>query len=722
MEKASRILLFFLVLLASSDHLYSNSDQDFSYTIETNEYVVYEENGKVGLKDQQGKVLIPAQYEALGWSNGKLSLINNVTGYRNGNLWGLINLQNSRITKSEFVDLSPGEGDLIVARKKIKGTIRIQTGCINSSGKVIIPFQYDGLRISAFRCIVYTRTTSQFKHGLINFDNKILIPLNYQSVYPLGSLRYGVQDFNSKTAIFSEDGEQITNFVIDSISTFKKDYAVIYQNQLQGLIDRQGRTKLEPIYREIKIQDDGSVSARKADGWFWLNGENKLIRQINADSVSVVQPNLLKIKTGEKIWLADKDFKPVNDLLFSFVGQFKNGKTFFRIGARTGMLNNAGKIIIKPLYKELLPDRQFIRARLNDEQAKWIVLDSVGHTITSRGYEYLDSYNGKYFPAKNRGYWGVINDQGKEIVACVHDSLIQQQNDLIVVKFKGKYGVINLKEDWIVTPQVGKLRLLNDDRYLQSTPKTKFLKSRNGQIIYFSDNALEVKDSYLLEYLPSGIIWKIDLNGVIVDRMVHPQDIERIFEEREGLRAIKKDGRYGFVDSRGRLRIANRYEDVKDFSNSLAAAKIRGKWGFINKEDQIAIQPVYDEVLSFKEKFAIVKQKSFCGLIDKTGKLVLPVRYDSIVVLPEHRFKVKQNNMWGLADGRGKIILNPKYDELNDLNNGYIIVSREGKFGLLSLQGISTIPQIYDGLKFDPYHNEYIALKKTAWEELRLTQ
>lgn len=719
MVKVSRIFLFFLLLFALSVNLYSNSGQKFSDSIEPNAYSVYEENGKVGLKDDQGKVLIPAQYEAIGWSNGKFSVINNVTGYQHGNLWGLISLNNHRVTKSEFIDLSPGEGDLIVARKKIKGTVRIQTGCISTSGKEMIPFQYDGLLVSEFRCIVYIRTTSQFKHGLINFDNKILIPLNYQSIYPLGSLRYGVEDFNHKTAIFSEDGQQITNFVIDSISTFKKDYAVIYQNQLQGLIDRQGNTKLEPIYREIKIQDDGSVSARKADAWFWFNGENKLIRQLNADSVSVIQPNLLKIKIGGKIRLTDNNFKPLNDFLFSFVGPFKNGKAFFRIGAKTGMLNDEGKIIIKALYRELLPDRHFIRAKLNDEQSKWIVLDSLGNALTQRGYEYLGSYNGKYFAAKNRGYWGAVNEKGKEIVACVHDSLIQELNDLIIVKFKGKYGVINLTEDWIVTPQPGKLRLLNGDLYLQSTPKTKFLKSRNGQIIYFSDNILEVKNGYLLEYLPSGVIWKIDLNGVIVDRMVQPQDIERIFEEREGLSAIKKDGRYGFVDNRGRLRIANRYEDVKDFSGSLAAAKIRGKWGFINKEDQIAIQPVYDDVLSFKDNFAIVSQKNASGLIDKTGKLILPVRYDSIVLLSEHRFKVRQAGMWGLADGNGKIILNPKYDLLDDLNNGYIIVSREGKFGLLSLQGLSTIPQIYDGLRFDPYHNQYIALKKTSWEEIR---
>jgi hypothetical protein len=45
-------------------------------------YSVFEDNGKVGLKNESGKVLIPAKYDALGWSDGEFSVLNNATGYR----------------------------------------------------------------------------------------------------------------------------------------------------------------------------------------------------------------------------------------------------------------------------------------------------------------------------------------------------------------------------------------------------------------------------------------------------------------------------------------------------------------------------------------------------------------------------------------------------------------------------------------------------------------
>lgn len=719
MKRVSGIFLFLLALSAFPGKLSSNPIEP-PHTSKAIEFSVYEENGKVGLKNEQGEVLIPAQYDGMGWSNGQFSIVDNVTGYQSGSHWGLVNLENNRITKAEYTDLSPGEGSLIVARKKIPGTVMIRTGCINTAGKEVIPFQYDGLRTSSFRAIVYVRNGAQFKHGLIDFENKLLIPLNYQNIYPLGSLRYGVENFDNKTAIFSEDGKQITNFLIDSLSSFKKDYAIIYQNQRQGLIDRQGQIRLDPVFREIKINDDGSISTRRADSWLWLNGENKSGRQLNADSVEVIQPNLIKISIGGKIQLVDNAFNPVTTQLFSFIGPFQKGKAVFRTGDRTGIINHEGKVIIKPLYKNLIIDHHFIRANQPvNFKDRWIVLDSAGRALTTKGYDHLAAFNGTFFPAQHRGYWGVVNGQGKEIVACVHDSIGQQLNELIVVKFKGKYGVINLDEDWIVTPQPNKLELLNDERYFEIAPRTKFLKSYKGEIIYFSDNRLEAEGDHLLEYLSAGGLWKIDMSGVIIERATHLHDAEVIYPESEGLRAIKKDGRYGFVDDQGRLRIANRYEGVKSFSGSFAAVKIRGRWGFINHADNIAVQPVYDEVVPFREGLSVVVQNTLYGLLDKNGKLIMPVRYDNILLLGDKRVKVQQNGLWGLADDSGRMIVNPKFDQLTVLNNGYVITSRDGKFGLLSPLGVNVIPSLYDGLVFDPYHDEYIALKRMEWEHVK---
>ncbi len=72
----------------------------------------------------------------------------------------------------------------------------------------------------------------------------------------------------------------------------------------------------------------------------------------------------------------------------------------------------------------------------------------------------------------------------------------------------------------------------------------------------------------------------------------------------------------------------------------------------------------------------------------------------------------------GLADQYGNILLHPKYNSIADLNNGYVIVQQGNKFGLVTLQGVSTIPLMYDYLTFDPDRNRYLALKKSPWMAL----
>lgn len=681
------------------------------------EFNRFEENGKVGLKNQKGEVLIPATYDALGWSNGDFSVIENVIGYQVNGLWGLISLNNNKITRNEFIDLSPGNKNIIVARKKLPNSVKIKTGLITPTGKVLVPFLYDGLSITSLRAIVYEKTGVQFKHGLIDFDNKVLIPLNYQAIYPLGSLRFGVVSFDNKTAIFSDYGKQLTSFSIDSISSFRKNYAVIHQNQKQGLIDRDGTIKIEPVYREITISDDGIVKVRHADGWKFLTGNNTLLRQFNADSIHPVSEDLYKIKTTHNVQLVNSDLKPLSNHIMTSVGNFTRGKAIYKSDDKMGLLKSDGTVLIEARYTHFIPDNDCIIVSYPvNNTTTWSLLDTLGNPVTERRYDSIGAYNGAFYPVRRKNFWGGLNKQGKEIIACVHDSIKQYLDNYVVVKFKGQYGIINIQENWIVAPQRNPLVLVNNNRYLEMSQPNTFLKSMKSELIYFTENKVEPKGDFLLEYISTGAIYKIDMNGQIADRFYQPEGIQEIFAESEEYRAIKKDGKYGFVDSRSRLRIANRYDDVRAFNEGMAPIKLLGRWGYINKEDRIAVQPLYDDVSPFRNGFAVVKQKNLYGLIDKTGKLILPIRYELIDVLPTKRLLIKQNNLYGLTDGQGRIILNTKYNSLKDIGNNYLIVESDNKWGVITTQGISTIPLIYDGIVYDQFHDQFLALKKSAWE------
>jgi hypothetical protein len=678
----------------------------------------FEENGKVGLKNTKGEILIPASYEAIGWSDGSFSVVQNVTGFKLRGEWGVINLNNHKVTKAEYAELSPASTSLLTARKKFPNSFRLLAGVINTSGKILIPFLYDGIKISGLRAIVFQKTGSQLKYGLCDLDHRMIIPVTYENIYPLGSLRYAVVSEKDKTAIFGEDGAQITSFIIDSISAFKKNYAIVFHGNNQGVINRDGQILVEPVYREIIVNEDGHLKKRKWDNWIFLSNDHKLLQQVNADSVIPVFQQMYKLKTANNSQLVNKELKEVQQASYSEIKPLSRNRAYVTRENKTGVIKSNGKELIPVIYRDLIADNNFYRATAYTHNGwRWAVLDSAGKQVSRKVYDFIGPFNGTFFPAKNKNFWGGIDQTGKEIIACVHDSIVNVHAGYVVVKFKGSYGIIDTQERWLITPQRNKLKLLENERYLEWDDSNKFIKNMKGEIIYFTSNPIEIRKDFILEFLPTGTIWQINAKGVVSNFETAPTNIEKIFPESEGYRAIKKDGRYGFVDNKLRLRIANRYENVKPFSEGLAAARILGKWGFINKEDNIAIQPVYDDVFSFMNGTAVVKKNNLYGLIDKKGKVILPVRYESLALTDGQRILIQQNGLKGLADNTGRIILNAKYHALQDLNNGFIIVSQNGKHGVVNAEGVSTIPMIYDWISTDQSSDRFIAMKKSDWEE-----
>lgn len=73
--------------------------------------------------------------------------------------------------------------------------------------------------------------------------------------------------------------------------------------------------------------------------------------------------------------------------------------------------------------------------------------------------------------------------------------------------------------------------------------------------------------------------------------------------------------------------VAPTYEDAKGFSEGLAAVKKNGKWGFIDETGKVVIDFKYDYAGSFDEGYAVVGKSEegweeyyTCYIVDKTGK------------------------------------------------------------------------------------------------------
>ncbi len=688
-----------------------------AYSQVSAEYLVFYENGKAGLRDDAGKVIIPASFDALGWSDGSFSVINQVTGYRQTGKWGLINLKKELVTKAEFETVTTAGGDRIVASKHIN-PYTVKYGCVDLNGKVTVPFTYDGITIHGLRAIVFVKNGTKYEHGLIDLNDKTILPMRYRDIQPIGTLRFAIQNFDRRTALFSEEGTQITGFDIDSISSFRRGYAIVYQQTKMGVIDREGVVLVPPTLRDIRVTDQ-SIDGKSSDRWKILDANNQEVKSIEADEL-IVDGTQYRFSQAGRFGTATEALDVRIPLSFETLEPFRSNQAVARKGKKFGLVSVSGKETIPFEFDSLFLEGSFVRGMkhvLGSNQ--WALYDTFNVKKSSRAYETMLPYNGRFFKVKHHGFWGAVDRYGKEILSCVYDSIGNHHYESIAVKFKGLYGIIGMDERWRILPQRNPITVLDDDHYLEQQNSIRFLRHIDGQVIYFTSHPLTWVNGMLEETAPDGTVRYISLAGISSAQALAPilPGTEEVFEESEGLRGIRRNGQYGFVDARDRLRIANRYEGIGKFSEGRARVKLLGRWGYISKDDQVVINPNFDEASDFSDGLAIVSRAGKTGVIDLQGTLVLPLRYDSIQRVNDFLL-LSVGNQKGLSDTKGNVLIEPRFDYLALIPQGLVIVRSDGKWDVLTTDGMAVLPMVYNFMKYNPVTHQFLANQKGEWRRV----
>ena len=136
------------------------------------------------------------------------------------------------------------------------------------------------------------------------------------------------------------------------------------------------------------------------------------------------------------------------------------------------------------------------------------------------------------------------------------------------------------------------------------------------------------------------------------------------------------------------LRISSKYQFAESgFREGLSAVKWNGKWGFIDKSGREVVPCKYDFVTPFSEGLAVVYLNDKFGIIDKSGREVAPCRYDWVSAFNEGLAKVKLNGKYGYIDKKGREVVPCKYDLVFSFRKGLAAVKLNGKYGFIDKNG-----------------------------------
>ena len=283
-------------------------------------------------------------------------------------------------------------------------------------------------------------------------------------------------------------------------------------------------------------------------------------------------------------------------------------------------------------------------------------IDAAGKEVIPVKYIYLDEFtNGRtrvvagYKDAKSEERYGMIDKTGKTVIPFKYDFIgYDYGNGLRKVRLPGGdswrrlQGFIN-QDGKEVIPL--KYYILDD--------------FSEGKTVIYAESEEDEGFGYLIDetgkkVLPYKVVDHLNGKGLIqikdnndkiglVDaqsgNLLIPPTYQSLSYPTDGMIPVATDyEKYGFLDSKSlKMSITPQYERVGRFSEGLAAVQKNGKVGFINKRGEIIIPFLYDNYtiggLSgfFTNGLCVVSKEGKQALIDKNGIEKTPFIYSTFV-------------------------------------------------------------------------------------------
>jgi len=138
-----------------------------------------------------------------------------------------------------------------------------------------------------------------------------------------------------------------------------------------------------------------------------------------------------------------------------------------------------------------------------------------------------------------------------------------------------------------------------------------------------------------------------------------------------------KNGKAGYIDAKGAVKIPLVFDGADGFSEGLAAVGVGNSYGIIDRHGQWVHKPQYVSISMFSEDRAVacISGNPFMRgaqlvVIDRKGNRVSDESYDFISSFSEGLACVRIGQRYGYINKQGKLAIQPMFDGASDFYEG----------------------------------------------------
>lgn len=639
-----------------------------------NQYSKVTLKDKNGAIDENGKLVLPFEYDYIMPFGKNLFLIKNNKNY--------IFTSAKKIIPWNFSEKITwyNQNETLKPIRFPNGKI----GYINDDAKTIINPEYE--QATAFKENIAI-VCNDGKCGFINDKGNLLLPIQYE----LPTLNYQptalLAKKNDKYGYLTYQGETIISIRYDEIEAFKPIMKAKL-NGKYGFIDAKENVIIPLKYDFIEDYDDSKNEFRFIDkdkfGRVDLSETERYSINLStwADKIYPIEDEVRNIKIGNNYGLLNAKNQWIFPMQYQkYINFDSEGKAIVRANQKWGMVNKEGEIIIPIQYDERLEfsAKNFACIRKNN---RFGIIRKDGKVIVPPIYDtYIYSDYEFWIVQKNKKQ-GIINQEGKVLIPTNYEKVFPYMDGMALVKKDGKWGYINKKNQIIIPFEYDVLNSFIDGQALAS-------KSEKWGII-------DLNNQVLLPF--------------IFDNLIH---------ESNDFISANKNGFWGVLDAKYNIIIPYNFDKISQIKNFFKVEK-NEKIGIFSLEGKM-ILPTYYDALTIEDKVGFkVKKDGKFGLISSSGKVVAPVIYDEMSFFVQGFSRVKKGEKYGMLSQNGELMIPCKYDNLGSRFQGkYVEAMLKGKWGILNQFGKKMVKFKYDKIRFVS-NNEIEGLINGTWEVLPL--
>ncbi|MET4081736.1 hypothetical protein ABIB40_001685 [Pedobacter sp. UYP30] len=362
--------------------------------------------------------------------------------------------------------------------------------------------------------------------------------------------------------VIDSNGHEIVPIVYDSVAVqhknewtmmglggFDFDYFIAYKNGKTTLFDSVGKPVNLPRHDQIKTLAPNMVAFSRREKWGWFDIYNrKIIQHPKFDSIAYrseqplalkVRPtfgNIMTYKNG-KLGLSHPNGKKITKPKYQYVYYlcYKTGLMRYSFDVKThlwGLINDKGKVLSKPIYKDLY------NSSLNDERL--IAFER----------------NGKvgYFNPKS----------GKEVIPPIYDGeygFSQPIGNYITLIKDHKMTMLDVVTGKTIIPlQKGSLKLLDPERAnLTLNDRNRFTNAYLNSATSYNQFS---KPFYLFLAYSENKKWGIkNLQGKILLPATY-NDVKLIYRNSKWFFLVTEGEKQGLFNDEGKMIIPLAYDKI----------------------------------------------------------------------------------------------------------------------------------------------------------------